>query len=300
MDGTSDLEGNHVRIANIGGRLCLSHGDHYYDVEDVSAGRFSADPQRVYEQWQEFQEWAHAVDSAALGEPVAAGTDGFEAPAPRPRQVFAVGLNYSEHARESGFAKPEEPVIFTKFPSSITGPRTEVAHPGGSLDWEVELVVVIGAGGRDIPADGAWDRVAGVTVGQDLSERERQHSGPAPQFSLAKSHAGFSPIGPELVTVEELKDRDALHLGCRIGDEVVQDGSTSDLIFPVPELVARLSRVVELFPGDVIFTGTPAGVGAGRVPPRFLQPGDVLTSWIDGVGELEQRIVAAGGRARTA
>jgi 2-keto-4-pentenoate hydratase/2-oxohepta-3-ene-1,7-dioic acid hydratase in catechol pathway len=203
-----------------------------------------------------------------------------------------VGRNYSEHAEESGFAKPDHPVIFTKFVSSIAGPFTDVDLVPGSVDWEVELVVVLGSGGRNIAENEAWDHVAGLSVGQDISERELQHSGPAPQFSLAKSHAGFSPIGPHLVTLDEIDDVDDIGLGCAINGETVQSGSTKDLIFPVPDLIARISRTVELLPGDVIFTGTPAGVGAGRKPPKFLEVGDVLTSWIEGVGEIEQRFVA--------
>jgi 2-keto-4-pentenoate hydratase/2-oxohepta-3-ene-1,7-dioic acid hydratase in catechol pathway len=279
-----------VRLANLNGRLCLVKDGNYYDIEAASEGRFSSDAQSIYDGWATFRTWADSVDISNVS-PTPGNPDHLHAPVPRPRQIFAVGLNYSEHARESGFDKPDEPVIFTKFQSSLTGPRTDVVHPGGSLDWEVELVVVIGAGGRNISADRAWDSVAGFTAGQDLSERERQHSGPAPQFSMAKAHAGFSPTGPHLVTIDEIENRDSLALGCRIGDEVVQDGSTADLIFPVSELIARLSRVVELYPGDLIFTGTPAGVGAGRVPPRFLKAGEVLTSWIAGIGELEQHIV---------
>jgi 2-keto-4-pentenoate hydratase/2-oxohepta-3-ene-1,7-dioic acid hydratase in catechol pathway len=149
-------------------------------------------------------------------------------------------------------------------------------------------VVVIGRGGRDIPAARAWDAVAGLSVGQDLSERLGQMSGPVPQFSLAKSHRGFAPIGPALVTIDELDDPDDLELGATINGEVVQRSRTSQMIFSVPELVAYLSRTVELCPGDVLFTGTPPGVGVGRTPPRFLGPGDVLRSHVEGIGELVQ------------
>jgi len=202
--------------------------------------------------------------------------------------VFAVGLNYADHAAEAGIARPEAPVIFTKFASAISGPVTTVPLPPGSVDWEVELVVVIGRGGRDIPAARAWDAVAGLSVGQDLSERHRQMSGPVPQFSLAKSHRGFAPIGPALVTIDELDDPDDLELGATINGEVVQRSRTSQMIFSVPELIEHLSRTVELCPGDVLFTGTPPGVGVGRTPPRFLGPGDVLRSYVDGIGELVQ------------
>lgn len=284
-----------MRIANLDGRLALERDGAFYDVEELSDGAFGPGPQSPYEQWAAFAGWASSTDLAAAT-PTQTDVDPARlgAPVPSPRQVFAIGLNYSAHAQESGFERPDEPVVFTKFPSSLTGPVGDVAHPGGSVDWEVELVVVIGRGGRDIAEADAWDHVAGVTAGQDLSERRRQHAGPAPQFSLAKSHRGFSPIGPVVVTPDELTSRDDLRLGCDIDGEVVQEGRTADLIFPVDVLVARLSAVVELYPGDLIFTGTPAGVGAGRVPPRFLEVGETLTSFVEGIGELRQHLVPTG------
>lgn len=277
-----------MRVMNLDDRLKVVVDGGVVDVATASGGRFEADPQAIYTRWSEFVEWAAAA-SSATAQPVS-GIVG--SPVPRPRQIFAVGLNYDEHASESGFARPDEPVIFTKFASSITGPQATVELPKGSVDWEVELVVVLGRGGRRIAAAQAWDHVAGVAVGQDLSEREQQHAGPAPQFSLAKSHAGFSPIGPQLVTIDELANPDDLELGAEINGETVQHGRTSQLIFPVPVLIERLSHTVELYPGDVIFTGTPSGVGAGRTPPRFLAPGDVLRSYIIGVGEFSQTFQA--------
>lgn len=278
-----------MRILNLDGRLQVLVDDRAVDVETASNGHFGSDPQAVYARWAEFVEWAGGLAIDGQGTPVEAKAIG--SPVPEPRQVFAVGLNYQEHADESGFVKPEQPVIFTKFPSSISGPHTVVELPDGSVDWEVELVVVIGIGGRCIPEHQGWAHVAGVTVGQDLSERQRQHSGPAPQFCLAKSHRGFSPLGPALVTVDELDDPDDLEIGATINGETVQHGRTSQLIFSVPDLIHRLSEVVELYPGDLIFTGTPSGVGAGRKPPRFLKTGDVLRSSISGVGELRQTFV---------
>jgi 2,4-didehydro-3-deoxy-L-rhamnonate hydrolase len=283
-----------VRLLNLDGRLQVSTPSGLVDVAAASRGHFSGGPQEVYDRWEEFLAWYESstsdltpadtgnVDPARLG-----------APSPRPRQVFAVGLNYADHAAESGVARPEAPVIFTKFASAISGPVTTVPLPAGSVDWEVELVVVIGRGGRDIPTSDAWNAVAGLSVGQDLSERRRQMSGPLPQFSLAKSHRGFAPIGPALVTIDELDDPDDLELGATINGEVVQRGRTSQMIFSVPELVSHLSETVELCPGDVLFTGTPAGVGVGRTPPRFLGPGDVLRSYVDGIGELVQTFTSS-------
>ncbi|MDV3127009.1 fumarylacetoacetate hydrolase family protein [Mycobacterium sp. 21AC1] len=283
-----------MRLMNLNGRLHVSTPSGAVDVAKASDGRFGPDPQAIYEGWDAFEGWyqTHRAKLAALPAvdlvPAELGS-----PVPAPRQVFAVGLNYSDHAAESGFSRPEEPVIFTKFTSSITGPVTTVPLPAGSVDWEVELVVVIGRGGRNIPVDDAWRHVAGLTVGQDLSERQQQHSGPAPQFSLAKSHRGFSPIGPAVVTVDEVGHPDDLEIRASINGEVVQEGRTSQLIFPVSVLLSKLSETVELYSGDVVFTGTPAGVGAGRTPPRFLGPGDVLRSYVEGIGELQQTFVAS-------
>jgi 2-keto-4-pentenoate hydratase/2-oxohepta-3-ene-1,7-dioic acid hydratase in catechol pathway len=183
--------------------------------------------------------------------------------------------------------------VFTKFPTSLTGHDQAVTLPADTVDWEVELVAVVGTRCDYVSEADAWGHIAGVTVGQDLSERGLQLAGPAPQFSLGKSYRGFAPTGPELVTVDELPDRDDLEIGCALeGGEVLQKGRTADLIFTVPQLVAHLSAVCPLLPGDLIFTGTPSGVGGARKPPKFLRPGDVLTSWIEGVGTLRTPMIA--------
>jgi len=280
-----------MRIANLSGRLVILTGDLAVDVEQASDGRFSADPQAVYPRWAEFADWA-----GQAGLPTGVPVDQRElgAPAPRPRQVLAVGLNYRDHAAESGFAAPEGlPPVFTKFPTSITGPVTEVKLPaGGHTDWEVELVAVIGRHAHRVAQGDAWEHIAGLCAGQDLSERISQLAGPAPQFSLGKSHPGFAPTGPWLVTPDEFPDRDDLELRCTLNGEEMQKGRTRDLIFSVPMLVSRLSQILPLLPGDVLFTGTPAGVGLGRDPQRWISPGDVLVSTIDGIGELRQHFTA--------
>jgi 2-keto-4-pentenoate hydratase/2-oxohepta-3-ene-1,7-dioic acid hydratase in catechol pathway len=183
-----------VRTANLAGRLVLvtPDGTRALDVQRASAGRFAADPQAVYDQWPEFAAWAAGTDLSPA-EPFAAEDLG--APAPAPRQVLAIGLNYAEHAAESGFDVPDEPtVMFTKWQSCLAGPVTQVELPdGGHTDWEVELVVVIGRRAFRIAEGDAWDYVAGLTAGQDISERILQSAGPSPQFSLAKSLPGFGP-----------------------------------------------------------------------------------------------------------
>ena len=207
--------------------------------------------------------------------------------------MFGIGLNYADHAAETGRPLPETPLVFTKFPSCIAPPSGQLTLPTTNVDWEVELVAVIGGGGRHIAEADALDHVAGFCVGQDFSERVVQWGGgPAPQFSLAKSYAGFGPVGPAIVDRLALPDDLDLAITCEVDGEVVQRSRTGRLIFGVPTLVAYLSSICELHPGDLIFTGTPDGVGASRTPPRFLQPGNVVVSTIEAVGELRTECVA--------
>lgn len=286
-----------MRIANLSGRLVLLSGDRALDVEQASDGRFSSDPQSVYERWSEFAQWA-ATQDAANGAQYE--THDLGPAVPRPPQVFAIGLNYASHAGESGLNIPENPMVFTKFVSSFTGADVEVELTGATVDWEVELVAVIGEGGRGITEQDAWDHVAGLTIGQDISDRTVQFWGEPAQFSIGKSLKGFAPIGPAVVTLDELAtiaDRSDLSIGCTLtradgSTEVLQNGRTRDMIFSVPSLISRLSALVELLPGDVIFTGTPEGVGLGRTPRVYLEPGQSVTSEIEGLGSIRQRFVA--------
>jgi 2-keto-4-pentenoate hydratase/2-oxohepta-3-ene-1,7-dioic acid hydratase in catechol pathway len=177
------------------------------------------------------------------------------------------------------------PAVFTKYPSCITGPYATVALPSGKVDWEAELVVVVGRLAHHISEDVAWSHVAGLTVGQDLSERDVQFAAGF-QFALGKSFDGFGPMGPWLCSPDELPDPDDLGLGCSIDGETVQDGRSGDLVFSIPRLIAELSAIVSLYPGDVIFTGTPGGVGIARNPQRFLEPGQTLETWVEGIGSI--------------
>lgn len=285
-----------MRIANLQDRAVLIvDGDGTpesagaaVDIATASEGRFGPSIESVLQDGMAFGAWAaqadlgggESYDPAALGPPV-----------PRPRQIFAIGVNYRDHAEEAGLDIPSELLVFTKFASCLTGPVSQVSLPSDRVDWEVELVVVIGTGGFEIPEDEAWDRVAGLTIGQDLSERRVQFAVKPPQFSLGKSYPGFGPTGPAIVTVDELADRDALRIGCDLDGESVQDGTTADFIFSVAQVVSRLSQVVRLLPGDLIFTGTPAGVGSVRDPRRYLAPGETLVSRIEGLGHLTTRLV---------
>jgi 2-keto-4-pentenoate hydratase/2-oxohepta-3-ene-1,7-dioic acid hydratase in catechol pathway len=284
-----------LRIANHDNRAVLLTSDEAgVDIHTASAGRFGPELTSLYNDWEAFAAWAQG--QPGTGADVAISRPQLGSPSPAPRQIFAIGLNYSEHAKESGFDAPDQlPPVFTKFVSALTGPDTQVALPeGGNTDWEVELVAIIGKEASNVAAAEAWEHVAGLSVGQDISERVSQLRGPAPQFGLGKSFPGFAPVGPWLVTPEEFGNPDDLELGCSLDGEELQKGRTSELIFSIPALIEGLSRTVTLLPGDIIFTGTPAGVGVGRNPQRFIQPGETLVSRIEGIGEITQTFVPAG------
>ena len=286
-----------MRIANLAGRAVLiqSHGASNHgaiDVETASNGRFGPEISPLFHEWDEFVAWAAALPDAAAA--ASFSIDELGSPVPHPRQVFAIGLNYAEHAAEAGYPPDSMPVTFTKFPSSIVGPDTVVALPEGHVDWEVELVVVIGREAHKIDRESAWDHVAGLTIGQDLSERITQLQGAAPQFSLGKSFPGFGPTGPWLVTPDEFADRDDLAIACSLSGEGMQSSRTGMMLYDVPELLVRLSAVCPLLPGDIIFSGTPSGIGNRRTPQRFIGPDDVLVSEIEGIGSLTTRFTAGG------
>jgi len=275
-----------MRIASVGGRAALVLGDEIADVATVSDQRIGPELASCYERWDELVDLATTVTSGTG--PLVESDLG--CPVPRPRQVFAIGLNYRSHAAESGRPVPEVPATFTKFPACLAGPFDDIAIVGDRTDWEVELVAVIGRTADRVPQAEAWSRVAGLTVGQDISDRTLQFAAGA-QFSLGKSRRGYGPMGPWVVTPDEVPDPDDLGLECSVDGEVVQDARTGDLVFGVGRLVAELSAVLPLLPGDVIFTGTPAGVGYTREPPRFLQPGQLLETWIEGIGTIRNRCV---------
>ena len=280
-----------MRVGNVDGRLnVLAQDGTAVDVEATSRGRFDSDPQAIFDRWEEFCAW---VAQSTLASGAQVDTARLQAPAPRPRQVFAIGLNYRDHAREAGFEIPSEPVVFTKSVSSIIGPTGEIELSPGNVDWEVELLAVIGLGGRHIAEDRGWDHIAGLTLGQDISDRTMQFAAPPHQFGLGKSYPGYSPTGPWLVTTDELQDPNDLEIGCSVNGQEVQNSRTSQLIFSVPELVAKLSQVVTLLPGDVIFTGTPSGVGSTRDPRRYLEPGQLIESDVEGIGAMRNRCLEA-------
>ena len=210
-------------------------------------------------------------------------------------KFVCIGLNYRDHARESGMAIPAEPVVFNKWTSAICGPDDDIVKPRGSdrMDWEVELGVVIGKGGVYISQADALDHVAGYCVVHDVSERSVQFDRGG-TWDKGKGCDTFGPLGPWLVTPDEAPALDDMRLWLEVDGERVQDGTTAEMIFPVADIIAHLSQFMSLQAGDVISTGTPAGVGLGFDPPRFLSAGNVVRLGIEGLGEQRQRVVEAG------
>jgi 2,4-didehydro-3-deoxy-L-rhamnonate hydrolase len=275
------------RLANVAGRAVLVHGEHYTDLATHSSGMFGPDPMEALTRPDLLSELTATLDDAMVTGLLADVT--LDPPVPRPQKVFGIGLNYLDHVAEGGREAPASPLVFTKFPSCLVGPTADVEIRSDGCDYEGELVLVIGTGGRDIAIDDAWNHVVGVTIGQDISDRPVQFAANPPHFDLGKSYDTFGPTGPVIVSTDELADRDALHIVCAVNGEVRQDGTTADLIFDVPTLVSYLSGITTLVPGDLIFTGTPAGVGAPQ--GRYLADGDVITTTIDGVGTMTNRVV---------
>ncbi len=216
------------------------------------------------------------------------------APIDNPEKIICIGLNYADHAAESSMPIPDEPIVFSKYASSIIGPDENIVAPSASsqVDYEVELVVVIGKRGRNISEEDALNHVAGYMVGHDVSARDYQLEKPGAQWMMGKTFDTFAPIGPDLVTTEDVPDPHNLGIRCILNGETVQESNTSQLIFDVPKLIAYLTHVFTLAPGDLIFTGTPHGVGMGREPQLWLKHGDRVICEIDGLGRLENPVVS--------
>ncbi|HCR55064.1 MAG TPA: ureidoglycolate lyase [Cytophagales bacterium] len=211
----------------------------------------------------------------------------------RPSKIVAIGRNYVEHAKETGSAVPEEPIIFMKATTSLMGPNDPVVIPKNAekVDWEVELAIVIGKKAKHVKVADALDYVAGYTIMNDYTERSWQKEGTG-QWTKGKSPDTFGPLGPYLITPEAIKDPQRLRLWLKVNGKTMQDGNTSDMIFSVAELISYVSTMITLLPGDVLATGTPSGVGAGMKPPKYLQPGEVVELGIDGIGSQKQMVVS--------
>jgi 2,4-diketo-3-deoxy-L-fuconate hydrolase len=276
------------RFANIAGRSALvDNQDNWHDLESLTGGSVSADPMVAVTDGAALHS---AADQLSGSTPSGALADAdVQAPVPAPRNAFGIGLNYRSHAAESNMDLPENPLVFTKFSSCISAPDVDVELRTETGDYEVELVVVMAGGGRDIPAEKAWDHVLGLTIGQDISDRGLQFASKPPHFDLGKSRDTYGPIGPVLVSTDSFADPGDVHLSCDINGERRQDDRTSNLLFDVPTLISYLSVIIAFAPGDMIFTGTPEGVGAAT--KNYLKPGDTIVSVIEGIGTMTNRCV---------
>ncbi len=258
---------------------------------DVSAFASDFDPDFFSSGGPEkLQEW---LDSNADSAPKVADTVRLGPPVAGTGKIVCVGLNYADHAKEGGMDIPSEPILFFKATSAIVGPNDDMVLPKNSKksDWEVELAVVIGKKAAYVSENQAMDYVAGYCVHNDYSEREFQLERGG-QWVKGKSCDTFAPIGPFLATNDEIEDVDNLRLWLKVNGEMKQDGNTADFIFRIPHLVSYISQFMTLHPGDIISTGTPAGVGLGFSPPQYLKPGDVVELGIDGLGAAKQNVKA--------
>ena len=270
-------------LANVNGRASLVEGGYFFDLSRLSDEAVSSDPMLAITQVDALHELADTLSDSDADGSLEEAT--LQAPVPRPRNSFGIGLNYRDHAKESKMELPKVPVVFSKYPSCISGPFTDIKLRAEQGDYEAELVVVIGHTTRDISIEESWSHVAGLMVGLDISDRELQLGAQPPQFGLGKSRDTYGPTGPILVSPDSFGDPDNLAITCDVNGERRQDDRTSSLIFDVSFLVSYLSAVLTLEPGDLIFTGTPAGVG--MPDQRFLKPGDVVTTSIEGIGTIK-------------
>ncbi len=284
-----------MKIAQVDGRACIvtEHGG--VDVAAASDDRFGSTVDCLVGDLDALQHWftaeAPQLDRSLSAEELLADLDRLGPPIASPPQIFAIGLNYEHHAAEANLDLPDQPMVFTKWQSSLAGPSSTIPLSSDTVDWEVELVAVIGAAGRNISVDAAMGHVAGLCIGQDVSDRRLQMASAPAQFSMAKSLENFSPIGPWLTTCDELRNPHDLAIACHRDGHALQESRTSSMIFDVPTLVAYLSSKVELRVGDLIFTGTPEGVGVGRRPRVFIEPGWQIESSIEGLGRMRNQFV---------
>lgn len=273
-----------------GSRACFAREGRYVDAAALDAGfstslreMLALGPESIRRAFEQMRNDTLSYDptQVTLAPPIV-----------DPQKIICLGLNYRDHAVESNMPIPEEPVLFSKFPSALIGHEALIELPPETteVDYEAELVVVIGRRGRRIPRERAFDYVAGYTIGHDVSARDWQLGKPGKQWLAGKTFDTFAPIGPALVTRDELPDPHNLGIRLRLNGETMQDSSTSQLIFGVDEVVAYVSRICTLEPGDLIFTGTPPGVGMARKPPIWLKPGDLVEVEIDGLGVLRNRV----------
>jgi len=285
-----------MRLATIqsdsGPRAVVQVGESFVDVHATS----SSLPHNVREILVGGAPLLQAVQQAANSAAavrVAPANVVYLAPVPNPGKIVCLGLNYKDHAEESGAAIPHDPILFSKYTNTLTGHGQPIILPriSSEVDFEAELVVVIGRHGKNIRAEDAMKHVAGYMVGHDVSARDWQLKKDGKQWMVGKTFDTFAPTGPVLVTADEIPDPHNLRIRLRLNGQSMQDSNTGQMIFNVPTTLAHLSKIFPLEPGDLIFTGTPPGVGAARKPPVFLKKGDVVEVEIDGLGLLRNTVV---------
>lgn len=277
-------------------RAGLLLGERVIDIAGTSSGELPSDMLELIDAGPPALERARQLEHASQTHSLPLADARLLAPIPKPRRnLVCVGLNYAEHAAESRVTQgiPEHPVYFTKPPSTVIGPEAAIpwhGHVSTRIDWEVELVAVIGRRGRDIPEEHALEYVFGYTVGNDVTARDLQarHQ----QWYKGKGLDGFCPLGPWIVTSDELPDPQSMHLSLRVNGEEKQNAGTDDMVFSVAKLISVWSLGMTLEPGDLLMTGTPSGVGFARKPPEYLRPGDIVEAEIDAIGVLRNRVAA--------
>jgi 2-keto-4-pentenoate hydratase/2-oxohepta-3-ene-1,7-dioic acid hydratase in catechol pathway len=273
---------------------CLRGDQNNLEVVDLQAhdSRLPGSVKALLEQGADALDAARRA--AKSGPAIPYGDAKLLAPVLDAQKIICVGLNYADHAKETGAKAGDEPVIFNKFPTTLRGPGAPIELPPESdeVDYEAELVVAIGRHARRVPRGDAMQYIAGYACGHDVSARDWQKNKPGKQWLLGKSFDSFAPLGPWLATADEVPNPGNLAISMRLNGHVMQQSNTNQLIFPIDYLVSYLSHICTLLPGDLIYTGTPSGVGVARTPPVFLKPGDVAEVTIEGLGTLRNPVIA--------
>lgn len=282
-------------FANINNRSALVQGEAFFDLSTITNGDVSSDPMKAIQNSDLLHHYATQLDDYESSGLIAEAN--VSAPIPQPRNSFGVGLNYQLHVEEAASKTPNTPMVFTKFPSSICGPTDAVIMRSDECDYEGELLVVIGKDGKDIPDEEAWSYVLGLSVGQDFSDRGIQYKDQPAQFNLGKSFDTFGPTGPYLVSTDSFADPNDLQIVTTVNGEVRQNDRTSNMIFDIPTLISYISSITSLAAGDIIFSGTPEGVGFRN--GSFLKDGDIVETTIEGIGTMRNRCVRGTDYATT-
>jgi len=274
-----------------GNRAVLFHDGAHIDINATDPSLPSS-VKAILEAGDDVLKKVKALGGSAKAVKIAADKIVFESPVVDPNKVVCIGLNYKDHAAESGMPIPKEPVLFSKFPTALTGHDQPILLPpvSSKVDYEAELVLVVGKKGKNLKAHDAINWLAGYTIGHDVSARDWQLEKDGKQWMAGKTFDTFAPCGPYLVTCDEIPDPHKLGIKLRLNGQTMQDSTTSQLIFSVGEILAYLTQVVTLLPGDLIFTGTPPGVGIARKPPVFLKAGDLCEVEIEGLGILRNPV----------